>query len=64
MTTDAEKAFAAWPHSHRPNEYFLEQRAFIAGWNANAEKMRELDLTLADLEAELRELKARHGEAN
>ena len=62
--TEAEKAFAAWPHSHRPNEYDLERRAFLAGWSALAEKIREIDLTLADLEAELRELRAQNGEAN
>jgi hypothetical protein len=62
--TDAEQAFANWPHSHRPNEYFLQKRAFEAGWDACMEKFREMDLTLAELEAEVRQLKAKHGEAN
>ncbi len=29
-----EDAFADWDHSHRPDEYSLEQRAFKAGWVA------------------------------
>lgn len=62
--TDVEKAFAEWPHSHRPNEYFLQKQAFEAGWAAHAEKCREMDLTMADLEAEIKELRSRYGEAN
>lgn len=62
--TDAEQAFAKWPHSHRPNEYFMEKRAFEAGWQACMEKFREMDLTLAELEAEVRELRNRYGEQN
>lgn len=61
---DVDQAFAKWPHSHRPNEYFLQQRAFKAGWEACMENFREMDLTLAELEAEVRQLKAKHGEAN
>lgn len=29
-----EDAFADWDHSHRPDQYFIEQRAFKAGWVA------------------------------
>ena len=29
-----EDAFADWSHSHRPNEYHVEMRAFKAGWVA------------------------------
>jgi hypothetical protein len=29
-----EDAFADWDHSHRPDQYFVEQRAFKAGWVA------------------------------
>lgn len=62
--TEVEQAFAKWEHSHRPNEYFLQERAFHAGWSACAEKFREMDLTLAELEAEVRELRTQNGEAN
>jgi hypothetical protein len=30
----AEDAFADWSHSHRPDEYYIERRAFMAGWVA------------------------------
>jgi len=30
----AEDAFADWGHSHRPDEYHIERRAFMAGWVA------------------------------
>jgi hypothetical protein len=30
----AEDAFADWGHSHRPDEYSIERRAFMAGWVA------------------------------
>ena len=29
-----EDAFADWEHSHRPEQYFVEMRAFKAGWVA------------------------------
>lgn len=29
-----EDAFADWEHSHRPEQYFVELRAFKAGWVA------------------------------
>jgi hypothetical protein len=29
-----EDAFDDWEHSHRPDEYFIEKRAFKAGWVA------------------------------
>ena len=29
-----EDAFADWNHSHRPDEYHIELRAFKAGWVA------------------------------
>lgn len=30
----AEDAFADWGHSHRPDEYHIERKAFMAGWVA------------------------------
>lgn len=30
----AEDAFNDWGHSHRPNEYSIERKAFMAGWVA------------------------------
>lgn len=30
----AEEAFDGWSHSHRPNEYWIERKAFLAGWAA------------------------------
>ena len=29
-----EDAFADWDHSHRPDEYYIEMKAFKAGWVA------------------------------
>ncbi len=29
-----EDAFDDWEHSHRPDEYYIELRAFKAGWVA------------------------------
>jgi len=29
-----ERAFEEWPYSHRPEQYFLQKQAFIAGWMA------------------------------
>jgi len=29
-----ERAFAEWPHSHRPEQYFVQREAFHAGWMA------------------------------
>ena len=29
-----EDAFDDWDHSHRPDQYFVEQKAFKAGWVA------------------------------
>ena len=28
------ESFDEWEHSHRPNEYWLERKAFLAGWAA------------------------------
>ena len=61
---DVEKAFDEWPHSHQPNEYFIQKRAFEAGWHACMEKFREMDLAMADLEDEVKALRARYGEAD
>lgn len=30
----AEDAFDDWEHSHRPDEFYIERRAFMAGWVA------------------------------
>ena len=30
----AEDAFDDWEHSHRPDEFFIERKAFMAGWVA------------------------------
>ena len=62
--TDFEKAFAEWPHTSHPHEYFIQKQAFKAGWDACVERFRELDFTLAELEAEVKRLKAKHGEAD
>ena len=61
---DVEKAFAEWPHSHQPNEYFIQKRAFEAGFAACKEQFREMDLAMASLEDEVKALKARYGEAD
>jgi len=34
-------AFAAWEHSHSPHKYFVELRAFKAGWVAALRNQRE-----------------------
>lgn len=31
---NAERAFDEWNHSHRPEQFFLERKAFLAGWEA------------------------------
>ena len=30
----AEDAFKDWGYSHRPDEYYIERKAFMAGWVA------------------------------
>ena len=35
-----DDAFADWEHSHRPEQYFVELRAFRAGWIAALRNQR------------------------
>ena len=64
MVTPVQLAFSKWSHSHHPNEYYIQKRAFEAGWTACLDTVREMDLAIAELEDEVRKLKAKHGETN
>jgi hypothetical protein len=39
----AQESFDEWEHSHRPEQYFVERRAFMAGFEAGRryERLKE-----------------------